>query len=203
MSSARWTAWESASSRSAASTRTAAVLCCCSPSGGSLGRGPVSPPSLPPRGLILLTSDGGLTNTLLRAGERKRKEYIVTTHVPATDADIARLAAGVVLTRRSPSRTYRRRLFTASGCEQVITTLAQSDGRAKPLTARTRPCVVERDASPAQPARGHAPLLGGGRPAETGRDQPRPAEGRRGCGSCSRRVGTGRSGACALPAGST
>jgi len=81
-------------------------------------------------GLILLTSDGGLTNTLLRAGERKQKEYLVTTHVPATDADIARLAAGV-----------------------VITTVAQSDGRAKPLTARTRPCVVERDASPAQPAR--------------------------------------------------
>mmetsp|Transcript_32992 Transcript_32992/g.110124 ORF Transcript_32992/g.110124 Transcript_32992/m.110124 type:complete len:185 (+) Transcript_32992:159-713(+) len=140
-------------------------------------------------GLILLTSDGGLTNTLLRAGERKQKEYLVTTHVPATDADIARLAAGV-----------------------VITTVAQSDGRAKPLTARTRPCVVERDASPAQPARGHAPppCCRGGeisrdqpRPAETSRDKPRPAEGRRGCGSCSRKVGTGRSGACALPAGST
>ena len=31
----------------------------------------------------------------------------------------------------------------------TITTVAQSDGRAKPLTAPTLPCVVERDAAPA------------------------------------------------------
>ena len=30
----------------------------------------------------------------------------------------------------------------------TITTVAQSDGRAKPLTAPTLPCVVERDAAP-------------------------------------------------------
>ena len=43
----------------------------------------------------------------------------------ATNAQVAQLAAGV-----------------------TITTVAQSDGRAKPLTAPTLPCVVERDAAP-------------------------------------------------------
>ncbi|EOD06848.1 hypothetical protein EMIHUDRAFT_45991, partial [Emiliania huxleyi CCMP1516] len=94
-------------------------------------------------GLILLTSDGGLTNTLLRAGERKRKEYIVTTHVPATDADIARLAAGVVLTRRSPSRTYRRRLFTASGCEQARLRFVLEEGRNRQIRRMCAACGLD------------------------------------------------------------
>ena len=72
-------------------------------------------------GLILLTSDGGLVNGLLRSSERKSKEYIVATAVRATDAQIARLARGV-----------------------TITTVAQRDGRAKSLTAPTKPCTVER-----------------------------------------------------------
>ena len=72
-------------------------------------------------GLILLTSDGNIVNRLLRASGRKQKEYIVTTNMPATRAQIAQLASGV-----------------------VITTVAQRDGRSKPLTAPTRPCVVER-----------------------------------------------------------
>jgi len=72
-------------------------------------------------GLILLTSDGNLVNRLLRAGERKRKVYLVATDRRATDAEIRRLASGV-----------------------TITTVAQRDGKAKPLTAPTRPCIVER-----------------------------------------------------------
>ena len=75
-------------------------------------------------GLILLTSDGGIVNQLLRSSERKSKEYVVTTDVRASDAQIARLARGV-----------------------TITTVAQRDGRSKPLTAPTKPCVVERIAT--------------------------------------------------------
>eukprot|EP00908_Phaeocystis_cordata_P006707 Transcript_17324.p3 GENE.Transcript_17324~~Transcript_17324.p3 ORF type:complete len:311 (-),score=83.99 Transcript_17324:364-1233(-) len=72
-------------------------------------------------GLILLTSDGEIVNGLLRASQRKSKDYVVSTHPRASDAQVARLAAGV-----------------------TITTVAQRDGRAKPLTAPTLPCVVER-----------------------------------------------------------
>ena len=77
-------------------------------------------------GLILLTSDGSIVNGLLRSSERKRKEYLVSTDRRATDDQIARLSAGV-----------------------TITTVAQRDGRSKALTAPTRPCVVERAATPA------------------------------------------------------
>lgn len=72
-------------------------------------------------GLILLTSDGTIINKLLRATERKEKEYLVVTDARATDREIERLATGV-----------------------VITTVSQRDGVAKPLTAPTKPCVVER-----------------------------------------------------------
>lgn len=75
-------------------------------------------------GLILLTSDGTIVNGLLRSSERKSKEYIVSTSRRASDAQIARLARGV-----------------------TITTVAQRDGNAKPLTAPTKPCVVERIAT--------------------------------------------------------
>ena len=75
-------------------------------------------------GLILLTSDGSIVNGLLRSSARKSKEYIVSTDTRATDAQIARLARGV-----------------------TITTVAQRDGQAKPLTAPTKPCLVERIAT--------------------------------------------------------
>ena len=86
-------------------------------------------------GLILLTSDGGIVNGLLRKSERKRKEYVVSTEPRATDAQVQRLARGV-----------------------VITTVAQSDGRARPLTAPTLPCIVSR----ARPSR-VATAVGSGR----------------------------------------
>ena len=86
-------------------------------------------------GLILLTSDGGIVNGLLRKSERKRKEYVVSTEPRATDTQVQRLARGV-----------------------VITTVAQSDGRARPLTAPTLPCVVNR----ARPSRAVAAVSGGG-----------------------------------------
>ncbi|KAG8468999.1 hypothetical protein KFE25_007517 [Diacronema lutheri] len=82
---------------------------------------PVGRLDMPSTGLILLTSDGGIVNRLLRASERKEKEYHVATDRRASDAQIARLRAGV-----------------------TITTVAQRDGVARPLTAPTRPCVVER-----------------------------------------------------------
>lgn len=72
-------------------------------------------------GLILLTSDGTIVNRLLRKAEGKSKEYLVTTNERATEAQIERLRSGV-----------------------VITTVAQRDGVSRPLTAPTRPCIVER-----------------------------------------------------------
>jgi pseudouridine synthase len=72
--------------------------------------------------LLLLTNDGRVPNAVLRAATRHSKTYAVRTHMPATREQIARLAAGV-----------------------IITTVAQRDGVAKPLTARTRPCEVKRE----------------------------------------------------------
>jgi 23S rRNA pseudouridine2604 synthase len=74
-------------------------------------------------GLLLLTNDGRVPNAVLRASTKHAKVYRVTAHAHVSDAHIAELAAGV-----------------------VITTTAQRDGgAARPLTARTRPCGVARD----------------------------------------------------------
>jgi len=72
-------------------------------------------------GLILLTSDGSVVNPLLRSGEEKSKEYLVTTEPPASREDARRLARGV-----------------------VITAPARRDGEIVDVTARTAPCTVER-----------------------------------------------------------
>jgi 23S rRNA pseudouridine2604 synthase len=81
-------------------------------------------------GLILLTSDGGIVNPLLRSSSHsnnsadesnKVKEYHVETSPPATDENIQDLAKGV-----------------------VITTMARRNGGMEPITARTLSCSVER-----------------------------------------------------------
>lgn len=73
-------------------------------------------------GLLLLTSDGRVPNAVLRSARGHEKEYLVRTESRVSDADMQRLAAGV-----------------------VITTVAQRDGnRAAPLTAATLPCRVVR-----------------------------------------------------------
>jgi len=72
-------------------------------------------------GIILLTSDGSIVNPLLRAGEKKVKEYHVMTEPCATDAHILQLAAGI-----------------------VITTKARKDGGFADVTAKTLPCTVQR-----------------------------------------------------------
>lgn len=75
-------------------------------------------------GLILLTSDGSIVNPLLRAGgdtKSKIKEYHVDTNPIATDAEIRKLARGI-----------------------VITTMARRDGGMASVTAPTLPCLVER-----------------------------------------------------------
>ena len=73
-------------------------------------------------GLLLLTSDGRLPNSVLRARAKHPKHYLVTVDRPLWDADLEQLAAGV-----------------------VITTTAQRDrGPPKTLTAPTLPCEVER-----------------------------------------------------------
>ena len=72
-------------------------------------------------GLILLTSNGAIVNTLLRAREGKRKIYDVITEPSASKDDIRRLASGI-----------------------VITTLSRINGETAPVTAATRPCEVSR-----------------------------------------------------------
>ena len=72
-------------------------------------------------GLVLLTSDGRVNEALLRPSQKKAKRYVVEVDRRPSDADVGALASGV-----------------------VITTTAQRDRKAKPLTAATRPCAVRR-----------------------------------------------------------
>jgi pseudouridine synthase len=74
-------------------------------------------------GLILLTSDGRLPNSVLRGKFKQPKVYQVLVHQAINDEDLQLLRDGV-----------------------VITTVAQRDGknRGKSLTAPTLPCQVER-----------------------------------------------------------
>ncbi|KAJ1630342.1 pseudouridine synthase, partial [Pavlovales sp. CCMP2436] len=88
---------------------------------------PVGRLDLASTGLILLTSDGGCINGLLRASEQKEKVYLVELGMRATDEQVVQLCEGV-----------------------VITTVSQRDGVSKPLTAATRPCIVDR-VSPSRP----------------------------------------------------
>lgn len=73
-------------------------------------------------GLILLTSDGRLPNASLRLSQKQPKTYHVTVDRDISEEQIQKLRSGI-----------------------VITTVAQRDrGVRKPLTARTKPCIVER-----------------------------------------------------------
>jgi pseudouridine synthase len=71
-------------------------------------------------GLILLTSDGRVNNAMLRPDSNKEKTYIVELDKTPSDQQIKQLADGV-----------------------VITTISQRE-KAKPITAKTRPCKVLR-----------------------------------------------------------
>ena len=78
-------------------------------------------------GLILLTNDGRVPNSINRADHAKEKIYDVVCSRSLSDSHIRQLARGV-----------------------VITTTAQRDrGPPKTLTAPTRPCKVERMGSKA------------------------------------------------------
>jgi 23S rRNA pseudouridine2604 synthase len=69
-------------------------------------------------GLIIMTSDGRVPNSVLRGSQKHPKTYKVKVHKPLTEDAVQSLRDGV-----------------------VITTQAQRDGkRPPPLTARTRPC---------------------------------------------------------------
>jgi 23S rRNA pseudouridine2604 synthase len=72
-------------------------------------------------GLILLTSDGRLPNASLRLSQKQAKTYHVRVNSEIRDSDIQTLRDGI-----------------------VITTVAQRDRNAKELTAKTKPCTVER-----------------------------------------------------------
>jgi 23S rRNA pseudouridine2604 synthase len=87
-------------------------------------------------GLILLTSDGSIVNPLLRATaagyvlnhnnkikKKAFKEYHVETEPRATNANIQELASGI-----------------------IITTVARRNGGMEPVTERTLPCSVVRQA---------------------------------------------------------
>lgn len=72
-------------------------------------------------GLILLTSDGRLPNSALRGRFKQPKRYDVLVNQPLTSREVQELRDGV-----------------------VITTQAQRDRkRSEPLTARTKPCLVD------------------------------------------------------------
>lgn len=71
-------------------------------------------------GLILLTSDGRVNNAMLRPNTNKEKSYLVELDKTPSDQQIKQLADGV-----------------------VITTISQRE-KAKPITAKTRPCKVHR-----------------------------------------------------------
>jgi 23S rRNA pseudouridine2604 synthase len=71
-------------------------------------------------GLILLTSDGRLPNASLRKDQKQPKVYQVTVDRPLSEQDLDYLRDGI-----------------------VITTVAQRDGNAKALTAKTKPCLVD------------------------------------------------------------
>lgn len=70
-------------------------------------------------GLILITSDGRLPNASLRRQQKQPKIYRVTVLHPLSNEDLEELRSGI-----------------------VITTVAQSDGKSKPLTAKTKPCTI-------------------------------------------------------------
>jgi 23S rRNA pseudouridine2604 synthase len=72
-------------------------------------------------GLILLTSDGRLPNVSLRNEQKQPKVYKVTVDRPLVEADLDQLRDGI-----------------------IITTVAQRDGTAKPLTAKTKPCLIDQ-----------------------------------------------------------
>lgn len=72
-------------------------------------------------GLILLTSDGRLPNVSLRNEQKQPKVYQVTVDRPLVETDLEHLRNGV-----------------------IITTVAQRDGNAKPLTAKTKPCLIDQ-----------------------------------------------------------
>ena len=81
---------------------------------------PVGRLDKPSTGLLIVTSDGRVPNAVLSPDAGYSKEYVVDTEPRVTDAHVAHLQDGV-----------------------VITTTAQRKG-AKPLTAPTKPCQVRR-----------------------------------------------------------
>ena len=70
-------------------------------------------------GLILITSDGRLPNASLRREQKQSKVYQVRVDSPLSLEDLQELRSGI-----------------------VITTVAQRDGKSKPLTAKTKPCLI-------------------------------------------------------------
>lgn len=71
-------------------------------------------------GLLVVTSDGRVPNAVLAPDAKYQKQYIVKPHERVTDEHLRELRSGV-----------------------IITTTAQRKG-AKPLTAKTMPCQVDR-----------------------------------------------------------
>lgn len=60
-------------------------------------------------GLIILTSDGRLSNVLMHPRYEHEKEYVVETFGPITDRELAKMAAGIkILGRMTKSTTITR-----------------------------------------------------------------------------------------------
>lgn len=62
------------------------------------------------KGLVLLTNDGELHNKLSHPSYNHEKEYIVTTGHPISDADLTRMAQGMVIDKLKTRRAKIKRL---------------------------------------------------------------------------------------------
>ena len=98
-------------------------------------------------GLLLLTSDGRLSEALLRPVSRKQKVYEVELNKAPTDEDLQALREGVVVTTvaqrgKRPVTTDFNDLFDDDLDEKDVKPTFRR--RRIPLTAKTRPCQVER-----------------------------------------------------------
>lgn len=75
-------------------------------------------------GLILLTNDGSIVNTLLKAESGTEKDYEVTVNKPLTDSFITELAKGVYIYNprvKGPSKTNACKIVQLSDNQFLIT----------------------------------------------------------------------------------
>ena len=97
-------------------------------------------------GLILLTSNGDIVNKVLRAGEKKEKEYLVGVNQPVTDEFLRGMARGGVPVHGEPTLPCRTgklgrfgfRIVLVQGLNRQIRLMAAHFGHRVKQLARVR-----------------------------------------------------------------